>query len=110
MSINRKGFQGRPRCLEGLDNAIHALQWNHIRSGDVLVMHGLSNEFASLLYGAGLHDVAVISDSSIIGMGRGPILISEVRPRFDEGGPISMIKDGDIIDIDIENRQIQRVT
>ena len=109
-SHNQKGLKGRARCLEGLDNAIHALQSNHIRSGDVLVMHGLSNEFASLLYGAGLHDVAVISDSSIIGMGRGPILISEVRPRFDEGGPISMIKDGDIIDIDIESRQIQRVT
>jgi len=73
-------------------------------------MHGLSNEFASLLYGAGLHDVAVVSDSSIIGMGRGPILISEVRPRFDEGGPISMIKDGDTIDIDIEARQIKHIT
>ena len=73
-------------------------------------MHGLSNKVSSLFHGAGLHDVTVIPDSSIIGMGRGPILISEVRPRFDEGGPISMIKDGDIIDIDIESRQIQRVT
>lgn len=109
-SNNRKGLKGRAKCLEGLDNAIDALRSNQIKSGDILVMHGLSNEFASLLYGAGLHDVAVISDSSIIGMGRGPILISEVRPRFDEGGPISMIKSGDIIDIDIENRQIRHLT
>jgi len=85
-SHNQKGLKRRARCLEGLDNAIYALQSNHIRSDDVLVMHGLANEFASLLYRAGLHDAAVISDSSIIGMRRGPILISEARPSFDEGG------------------------
>ena len=106
---NRKGFKGPARCIEGLDNAIEALQSNQIAAGDVLVMHGSTNEFASLLYGAGLSDVAIISDSSIIGMGRGPIMIAEVRPRFDEGGPISKIKDGDVITIDIEKRLIECV-
>lgn len=106
MSINRKGFQGMPRRLKELVNAILALQSNYIRSGNVCIMHSLSNKVCSLFCGARLHDVTVISDSSIIGMGCGPILISKVHLRFDQGGPISRIKDGDIIDINIENRKI----
>ncbi len=108
-SRHRKSFKGPARCIEGLDDAIEALRSGRIALGDVLVMHGSTNEFASLLYGAGIQDVAIISDSSIIGMGRGPVMIAEVRPSFDEGGPISQIKDGDMISIDIENRQIQCV-
>jgi dihydroxyacid dehydratase/phosphogluconate dehydratase len=95
-----------PRRLKELVNAILALQSNYIRSGNVCIMHSLSNKVCSLFCGARLHDVTVISDSSIIGMGCGPILISKVHLRFDQGGPISRIKDGDIIDINIENRKI----
>jgi len=73
-------------------------------------MHGLSNNVSSLFRGANLHDATVIPDLSIIGMRCGPILISKAHHRFDEGRPIPMSKDGDIMDIDIENRQIQRVT
>ena len=110
MSINRKGFQGMPRRLKVLVNAILALQSNYIRSGNVCIMHSLSNKVCSLFRGASLDDVTIISDSSIIGMECGPILISKAHLRFDQGGPISRIKDGDIIDINIENRQIQDVT
>lgn len=103
-------FTGPARCIDGMDKGVEALRKGEIKPGDVLVMHGISTDFASLLHGSGVRDVAIVSDSGIIGMGRGPIMISEVRPRFDEGGPISKIKDGDRIAIDLEKHTVHHAS
>ena len=59
----------------------------------------------SALAGMGIKDVGLITDGRFSGGTRGPC-IGHVSPEAMESGPISCIRNGDIIEIDIENRQI----
>ena len=57
----------------------------------------------SAICGMGLDkDVALITDGRFSGATRGAA-IGHVSPEAREGGPIAFVKDGDIIQIDIEN-------
>lgn len=49
--------------------------------------------------------VAMITDGRYSGATRGPC-IGHVCPEAIEGGPIVIVQNGDIIEIDIENRQL----
>lgn len=49
------------------------------------------------------NSVAVVTDGRFSGATRGPC-IGHVSPEAVEGGPIALIADGDLIEIDIENR------
>ena len=61
---------------------------------------------AAMLIGMGLGDsVAMITDGRYSGASRGPC-IGHVCPEAAEGGPIALVQDGDIIDIDIPNRSL----
>jgi dihydroxy-acid dehydratase len=85
-----------------------------VRSGDVLIiryegpkggpgMRELSIP-AAILVGMGLGDsVAMVTDGRYSGASRGPC-IGHVCPEAAEGGPIALVQDGDIVDIDIPNR------
>jgi dihydroxy-acid dehydratase len=55
----------------------------------------------------GLSDsVALITDGRFSGGTKGPC-IGHVSPEAASGGPIGILKDGDIISIDIPNRKIE---
>ncbi|MHA1520426.1 MAG: dihydroxy-acid dehydratase [Promethearchaeota archaeon] len=61
---------------------------------------------AALLIGMGLGDsVAMITDGRYSGASRGPC-IGHVCPEAWEGGPIGLVHNGDIIEIDIPNRKL----
>jgi dihydroxy-acid dehydratase len=61
---------------------------------------------AAVLIGMGLGDsVAMVTDGRYSGASRGPC-IGHVCPEAAEGGPIALIQDTDIIDIDIPNRRL----
>jgi dihydroxy-acid dehydratase len=61
---------------------------------------------AAILVGMGLGDsVAMITDGRYSGATRGPC-IGHVCPEAYEGGPISIVQDGDEIEIDLEKRQL----
>ncbi len=56
---------------------------------------------AALLVGMGLGDsVAMVTDGRFSGATRGPC-IGHVAPEAAEGGPIALVEDGDLIDIDV---------
>jgi dihydroxy-acid dehydratase len=56
---------------------------------------------AALLVGMGLgNSVAMVSDGRYSGATRGPC-IGHVAPEAAEGGPIALVEDGDLIDIDV---------
>ncbi len=88
----------------------------NVKRGDVLViryegpkggpgMRELSIP-AALLIGMDLGDsVAMITDGRYSGASRGPC-IGHVCPEAFDGGPIALVQDGDIIDIDIPNRRL----
>ena len=52
-----------------------------------------------------LKNTAIITDGRFSGATRGPC-IGHVSPEAAEGGEIAIIRDGDIIEIDIPNRKI----
>ena len=61
----------------------------------------------SAIQGRGLGTkVALITDGRFSGASRG-ISIGHISPEAAEGGPIALVEDGDIIDIDLTNRTIE---
>lgn len=49
--------------------------------------------------------VALITDGRFSGASRGPV-IGHVSPEAAAGGPIALIEEGDIIELDVENRSL----
>lgn len=107
---------GQAKVFDSEEEVRDYLSAKHVKPGDVLViryegpkggpgMRELSIP-AALLIGMGLGDsVAMITDGRYSGASRGPC-IGHVCPEAAEGGPIALIEDGDIIDIDIPNRKL----
>ena len=61
---------------------------------------------AAMLVGMGLHtSVAMVTDGRFSGATRGPC-VGHVTPEAYEGGPISLVDDGDMIEIDLNNNTI----
>jgi len=100
-------------CEEDVKNELLA---GKVKEGDVLViryegpkgspgMRELSIP-AAILVGMGLGDsVAMITDGRYSGATRGPC-IGHVCPEAFEGGPIAIVRDDDLIEIDIDKRQL----
>lgn len=99
-------------CEEDVTEAI----FNHkIEEGDIIViayegpkggpgMREMLNP-TSAIVGMGIKNVGLITDGRFSGGTRGPC-IGHVSPEAMADGPIAAIEDGDIIEIDIENRSI----
>ncbi len=61
---------------------------------------------AALLTGMGLgSSVAMVTDGRFSGATRGPC-IGHVAPEAADGGPLALVRDGDIIDIDVPGRRL----
>ena len=107
---------GPARIFESEESAMEAIMAGRIAKGDVLVVRyegpkggpGMREMLSptSALAGAGLDkDVALITDGRFSGGTRGAA-IGHVSPEAQEGGPIGIIRDGDIINIDIPARSL----
>jgi dihydroxy-acid dehydratase len=60
----------------------------------------------SAIMGAGLgNDVALLTDGRFSGGSHG-FIVGHITPEAQEGGPIALIKDGDVLTIDAETRRI----
>jgi len=113
---NMRYYKGTAKVFECEEDVKDALMNGKIQEGDVLViryegpkgspgMRELSIP-AAILVGMGLEDsVAMITDGRYSGATRGPC-IGHVCPEAIEGGPIAIVQDGDVIEIDIDNRQL----
>jgi len=108
--------KGKAKVFNKEEEVREALLTNKVERGDVLVirnegpkgspgMRELSIP-AALLVGMGFGDsVAMITDGRFSGATRGPC-IGHVCPEAYEGGPIALVKEGDLIEIDIKNRKL----
>ena len=103
-------FEGPARCFESEDDCFAAVQRKDYKDGDVLVIRnegpkggpGMREMLSTTaaLYGQGAGDsVALITDGRFSGGTRG-FCIGHVGPEAAVGGPIGLLKDGDIIRID----------
>lgn len=110
-------FLGRARVFNREEEAMQAILNKKIKSGDVVVIRyegpaggpGMREMLAptSAIVGMGLdNSVALITDGRFSGGTKGPCL-GHVSPEAASGGPIAILKDGDIISIDIPNRKLE---
>ena len=108
--------QGPARVFDREQDAFLAVQGGKIKSGDVVVIRyegpkggpGMREMLGptSAIMGAGLgDDVALITDGRFSG-GTSGLSIGHCSPEAASGGAIGLLKDGDIINIDIPNRSI----
>ena len=62
---------------------------------------------AAMLMGSGLHtSVAMITDGRFSGASRGPC-VGHIAPEAWDGGPIAAVRDGDMIEIDLERKLLR---
>lgn len=112
-----KKHTGPAVIFDSEEEAIEAIFSNKINKGDVLVIRyegpkggpGMREMLTptSALSGMGLaSDVALITDGRFSGATRGAS-IGHVSPEAYEGGPIALIEDGDVIEIDIPRRILE---
>ncbi len=109
--------KGPARVFDNEEDAVAAILNGCIKKGDVIVIRyegpkggpGMPEMLVptSAIAGMGLSDsVALITDGRFSGGTRGPC-IGHISPEAFEGGPIALIKDDDIISIDIPARLIE---
>jgi len=109
-------FSGRARVFNSEELAMKAILSKKIKKGEVIVIRyegpkggpGMREMLSptAALVGMGMdRDVALLTDGRFSGGTRGPC-IGHISPEAAVGGPISVLKDGDIVQIDIPKRRL----
>ncbi|TPN33168.1 dihydroxy-acid dehydratase [Mesorhizobium sp. B2-3-3] len=110
-------FSGPARCFDSEEECFEAVTHRNYREGEVLVIRyegprggpGMREMLSTTaaLYGQGMGGkVALITDGRFSGATRG-FCIGHVGPEAAVGGPIGLIRDGDVISIDAVNGTIE---
>jgi dihydroxy-acid dehydratase len=109
-------FEGSAKVYENEFDAIKGIE-NEIKKGDVIVIRNSGPKGGpgmpemlkptSTVVGAGLSkDVALITDGRFSGGSHG-FVVGHISPESFDGGPIAIVKNGDIIKIDSINNKIE---
>ena len=110
--LDHRKHRGPARVFDGEQAAFDAVERRDYKEGDVLVIRyegpkggpGMREMLSTTaaIYGQGIsHKVALITDGRFSGATRG-LCIGHVGPEAADGGPIALVKDGDIISIDAD--------
>jgi dihydroxy-acid dehydratase len=116
ISANMMVHQGPAKIFDSEEDAMKAILNKKIQKGDVVVVRyegpkggpGMREMLSptATIAGMGLSEsVALITDGRFSGATRGPC-IGHVAPEAAVGGPIGLLKDGDIIEIDVPKRKL----
>jgi dihydroxy-acid dehydratase len=116
-TINDTKFIGKAKVFDAEEDAFEAISNGKVAEGDVVVIRyegpkggpGMREMLAvtAALVGQGLGEkVAMVTDGRFSGATRG-FMIGHVSPEAMVGGPISLVKNGDEIDIDTEQGTIE---
>jgi len=108
--------RGPARCFNAQEAAVAALKSGKIREGEVIVVRyagprgapGMPDIYALLatVVGMGLEGrLAVVTDGRFSGFARG-LGVCQVSPEAAVGGPLALLKDGDIISISLPDRSL----
>jgi dihydroxy-acid dehydratase len=108
--------RGPARVFDSEEAAFAAVQAGQIVSGDVVVIRyegpqggpGMREMLGvtAAIVGAGMGEsVALVTDGRFSGATRG-LMVGHVAPEAARGGPLAAVRDGDIIAVDIGNRQL----
>lgn len=109
-------FSGPARVFDSEEDMLAGLESGKIRKGDVVIIRfegpkggpGMPEMLTptSALVGAGLgKDVALLTDGRFSGGSHG-FIVGHITPEAQDGGPIALVRDGDIVTIDAAKRTI----
>jgi dihydroxy-acid dehydratase len=110
--LKTQKFRGPARCFDCEEDAFAAVSAKKYKEGDVIVIRyegpkggpGMREMLSTTaaLYGQGMGDkVALITDGRFSGATRG-FCVGHVGPEAALGGPIGLLRDGDMIVLDAE--------
>jgi len=116
LSEGMRSFKGSARAFDSEEDAMKAILNKEIKEGDFIVIRyegpkggpGMREMLAptSALVGMGMRDkVALLTDGRFSGGTRGNC-IGHVSPEAYQGGPIALIKDGDVIEYNVDSRTL----
>lgn len=108
--------RGPVRVFDSEEAAVEGIYGGKVQPGEVVIVRyegpkggpGMREMTTAIgaIWGAGLEtSVALVTDGRFSGAIRGPA-IGYVSPEAAEGGPIAIIRDGDLVDLDIPGRRI----
>jgi len=115
--LKRRSFSGPARVFESEEACLKAVLDRAYKEGEVLVIRyegprggpGMREMISTTaaLYGQGMGErVALITDGRFSGGTRG-ICVGHIGPEAAVGGPIGLIRDGDIIRIDTDTGRLE---
>ena len=114
--LKKLQFTGRARCFNTEEAAYKAVKNRKYKDGDIIIIRyegpkggpGMREmlQTTAAIYGQGKGEkVALITDGRFSGATRG-FCIGHVGPEASIGGPIALLKNGDVIDIDAKKGTI----
>lgn len=108
-------FEGPACVFDSEEDAFHAVQDGSVGEGDVIIIRyegpkggpGMREmlQVTAALKGRGVQNVALLTDGRFSGASYG-FVAGHISPEAAVGGPIALVRDGDIITIDVTNRRI----
>lgn len=109
-------FSGPARCYDCEEDMLASLERKEIKKGDVIIIRyegpkggpGMPEMLTptSAIMGAGLgSDVALLTDGRFSGGSHG-FIVGHVTPEAQVGGPIGLVKDGDIVTLDATKNEL----
>jgi len=109
--------EGPARIFEGEENAMEYVQSGEVDTGDVIVIRNEGPQggpgmremlgVTSAVAGQGhSEDVALITDGRFSGATRG-LSIGHVAPEAYDGGPLAVLRDGDVVRVDVAERKLE---
>lgn len=109
-------FRGPARVFDDEQACFEAVMHNQIRKGDIVIIRnegprggpGMREMLAvtAAISGAGLgHEVCLITDGRFSGATHG-FMVAHVAPEAADGGPIALVREGDMVVLDIPNRRL----
>jgi dihydroxy-acid dehydratase len=111
----RLEFTGPAKVFESAQQALDGVKAGQVEPGQVVVLRGLgvtgspgmgmASALVFALDGAGLTgQVAVVTDGQLSGLVNKGIVVGEISPEAAAGGPLGLVRDGDVIRIDVPAR------
>jgi dihydroxy-acid dehydratase len=107
--------KGPAVCFNSEEDALGAIAAGRVKQGDVVVLRYVGPKGAPgmpEMLGAtialkmkGLKQAALVTDGRFSGATSGPC-VGHVCPEAIDGGPIALVEDGDLIEIDVPGRQL----
>ena len=109
-------FTGKAHCFDSEESANQAILDGKVEEGEVIVVRyegpkggpGMREMYKAmkLLYGTGLAlKTALITDGRFSGTNNG-CFVGHISPEAAEGGPLAIVEDGDMVTIDIPERNL----